>query len=317
MSRLFIVGHPGLYGGASTELRSQIHLWAKAFPEIELHIIPTSPGYESEALYQEMLSLGVKYHEALDFTSILPSDAVINFCSREFLENVHVIHHYSRRIMWANCMTWVFPKEEELARKNYIKFYLYQRPQVRDNHKIKLSSLGSMGEFIHFIPYFYNGGIKFREGKDQVKVHIGRISRQDADKFSKDTNLIYDLIYAQPKLKEGHYLGWGANSLAKIGKPQDWIKTYPDQNSFAVHDFYERMDMIVQSTDTFENLPRIGFEAMAAGVPLVVDNRGGWQYMIEHGVNGFLCNDVPDFVYWSSKLARDIDLRIKRCGQHL
>ncbi|MEG1937685.1 MAG: hypothetical protein RR138_01215 [Akkermansia sp.] len=37
----------------------------------------------------------------------------------------------------------------------------------------------------------------------------------------------------------------------------------------------ERCHIILQPTDTTENWPRIGFEAMASGSVLIVDKRGG------------------------------------------
>ena len=57
------------------------------------------------------------------------------------------------------------------------------------------------------------------------------------------------------------------------------------------------------STDTFENLPRVGFEAMASGSVLVVDRKGGWELQVEHGVTGWLPRSDREFAYNSSRLA--------------
>ena len=86
MKNLFIVGFPGLYGGAGTELHHQIILWSKAFQKIKLFIIPTFNGYKNEPLYKEMIDLGVTILDVMDFSSITGDDAVINFCSKEFLQ---------------------------------------------------------------------------------------------------------------------------------------------------------------------------------------------------------------------------------------
>jgi glycosyltransferase involved in cell wall biosynthesis len=48
---------------------------------------------------------------------------------------------------------------------------------------------------------------------------------------------------------------------------------------------------------------------MHTGKPLVVDNRGGWQYMIDHNKTGFLCNNERDFIYYGSILAYEPELR--------
>lgn len=48
---------------------------------------------------------------------------------------------------------------------------------------------------------------------------------------------------------------------------------------------------------------------MYSGCPLVVDNRGGWKHIIQHGYNGFLCHNTDDFIKWSSILTKDYNLR--------
>jgi len=308
MRKLFVLGYPSEYGGAGSELRHQIHLWIKAFPELEINIIPTQTGHENEPLRPEMLSMGVKIHETpMDFSVIAPEDAIISFCSSKFLENLKEISQFTRRTMWVNCMTWLFKLEKRHARDNYIQFYLYQRPQVRDLHQKELAQRGATGQFLHFKPYFSEEGWSYGI-KEQEKFHIGRISRQDADKFSKDTLHIYEYI-TSPRWKQGHFLGFDLRSQEKIGKPFDWINTYKDQKEFSVKDFYRSVDIIVQPSDTTENLPRIGFESMFSGKPLVVDDRGGWQHMLRHGVDGFLCKTPQEFIYWGTRLAFEYDLR--------
>jgi len=54
-----------------------------------------------------------------------------------------------------------------------------------------------------------------------------------------------------------------------------------------------------------ENWPRIGLEAMAAGVPLVVQNQWGWREMVRHGVTGFLCDSDQELAYYTAQLAYD------------
>ena len=309
MRKLFILGFPSMYGGAGAELYHQIHLWRKAFPEIELHIIPTNIGFTNEQLYKEMLDLGVTMEEPMNFSVITKDDAIINFCSKDFLINLEKIKLFTSRIMWSNCMTWLFDLEKLKAHKDIIRFYLYQRPQVRDDHQKELEKLGASGHFIHFVPYFESSMLDFSVNHGE-KINLGRISRSDADKFSRNTLHIYEYIVS-PKFKQGRFLGWNDKLVDKIGKPYEWIKTYTNQHELPVKDFYKLTDIIVQPTDTTENWPRIGFEAMYSGKPLLVDNRGGWQYMIDHGVNGFLCDSPRDFIYWGSRLCYEPELREK------
>ncbi len=307
MKNLFIVGHPSEYGGAGSELYCQIKLWKKAFPDIQLWIIPTMQNVFNEPLYREMLNLGIEYCDVRDYSVIESEDAVINFCSSQFLDDLEEINKFTKRVMWVNCMTYVFANEKKKAKENLISHYLYQRDGVLKDHQRIIEKVGGVAKFIRFNPYFDSEKLAFSV-KDSEKTNIGRISRADADKFAKSTLHIYEYIVS-PKVKHGHFLGFSSKSQEKIGKPHSWITTYANQHALSVKDFYNTVDFIVQPTDTTENLPRIGFEAMYSGKPLVVDNRGGWQTMIEHGVSGFLCDTPRDFIYWGSRLSYEPELR--------
>ena len=48
---------------------------------------------------------------------------------------------------------------------------------------------------------------------------------------------------------------------------------------------------------------------MASGSVLIVDNRGGWRQMVEHGKTGWLCSNERDFIYYASKMACEPNLR--------
>lgn len=312
--RLFIHGFPGAYGGASVELHHQIKCWHKM--GLDLHIIPTMNGYKNEPLYQEMLSLNVTIHESNDFSSIKKEDAIINFCSRTFLEKLPEIVKYTRRTIFVNCMTWIFgaksvgyEKNEEWNHKEgNIAFSLYQRPQIKEQHEAILRQFRSQAQFLNFKPYFDPGSVKFNPDRNFDRFSIGRISRQDADKFTKNLWHIWEGVHS-PIMKQGIVLGWDERSERKCGKPLGWVKTHINQTSLPVKDFWSSVNIILQPTETTENWPRIGFEAMYAGVPLIVDNRGGWKYLIEHGKTGFLCNHERDFMYYASHLAYNPELR--------
>ena len=87
------------------------------------------------------------------------------------------------------------------------------------------------------------------------------------------------------------------------GKPPDWVETFHDQKALPQQEFYRRCHIVLQPTDTTENWPRIGFEAMASGSVLIVDKRGGWEQMIEHGRTGWLCESPGDFIACATKMA--------------
>jgi glycosyltransferase involved in cell wall biosynthesis len=106
-----------------------------------------------------------------------------------------------------------------------------------------------------------------------------------------------------PVLKEGLILGWDHRAQQRFGRaPDSYIRTLPE-GAISQQSFYAFCEAIIMTTETFENLPRVGFEAMASGSILVVDNRGGWKLQVEDGVTGWLCRDDREFVYKASRCA--------------
>jgi hypothetical protein len=308
VQRLFVNGFPGLYGGAATELHHQILAWRSM--DLEVHIIAGDAGYPNEPLYPEMLQLGVKIHPPGAWDVLQPGDPILGFCNGEFLNALPEIREHTRRTVFINCMTWLFDREKERMAQDMIAMFLYQNEAVRQNHKAQLQQINpaSAARFLTFKPYFDTAKFPFTAQRPTSFFGCGRISRQDADKFSKNTLHIYEYFVA-PVFKRGLFLGFDQRSQGKIGKPYDWIRTARDQTEVSQQEFYKHCDIILQPTDTTENWPRIGFEAMSSGSVLIVDNRGGWRQMIEHGKTGWLCNHERDFIYYASKMAYEPDLR--------
>jgi len=307
-NKVYVYGFPGLYGGAGTELHHQIIVWCKM--GMDVHIIPTNAGYKNEPLFGEMVGLGVTIHEHNNFEVIEKGSPVLGFCNSEFLDNLPQIYHYSRNPVFVNCMTWLFDKEKMWAAEGLIKGFLYQNGEVLEKNMPLLKALNptSDAKFLEFNPYFEPSKFPFISDRDEKTFGIGHISRQDADKFSKDTLHIWEYCVA-PVPKRGVILGFDERSEKKIGKPMDWIKTYSDQSKLSQQDFYKQCDIILQPTDTTENYPRVGFEAMSSGSILIVDDRGGWRKQVKHGVTGWLCKNDREFIYYASKMAFEPELR--------
>jgi hypothetical protein len=277
---------------------------------MDVHIIPTNAGYKGEPLYGEMISLGVTIHNFNKFEEIERGCPVLGFCNSEFLDNMPQLYHYSRKPVFVNCMTWLFDKEKFWATEGLIKGFLYQNGEVLQKNMPLLKELNPNmdAKFLEFNPYFEPSKFPFISNRDESTFGIGHISRQDADKFASSTLHIWEYCVA-PVLKRGVMLGFNENSEKKIGKPMDWIKTYVDQGKLSQQDFYKQCDIILQPTDTTENYPRIGFEAMSSGSILIVDDRGGWRKQVKHGVTGWLCKNDREFIYYASKMAFEADLR--------
>ena len=307
IQRIFVHGFPSLYGGAGTELHHQIIVWRKL--GLQVHLIPSWECIR-EPLYEEMVRLGVIMHAPCDWECLRPGDPILSFCNADFLRALPEIRKHTRRTIFVNCMTWLFNKEKEAMQKGQIAMFLYQNEAVRQSVMPTLRKLNddAQVQFLTFKPYFHAEAFPFITERAADFFGCGRISRQDADKFAANTLRIYDSFVA-PLPKHGLFLGFDQRSEKKIGRPFDWIQIAHNQREVSQQAFYKHCRIILQPTDTTENWPRIGFEAMASGSVLIVDNRGGWQQMVQHGKTGWLCDNERDFIYYASKMAYEPNLR--------
>lgn len=297
LDALCVIGHPGRVGGADTELDHQIRCWLAM--GIEVHICHTAI-VDATMKQMGLEELGCVYHSARDWSSIEGMHC-ISFCNADFLTALPEIKKHARSTTFVNCMSWNFDKEIEAQENGLIDFHLYQTQHSFEKVSPKLKDKGEYRP-LFFVPYFDASDLPFIEDRPQDRFRFGRISRDDAHKYSDRQLWIYETMTA-PVLKEGILLGWGRNANQKFGgRPEGFLHALPP-NAISQKAFYQDCEAIIMSTETFENLPRVGFEAMASGSILVVDNRGGWKLQVEDGVTGWLCDDDREFVYKATRCA--------------
>lgn len=64
-----------------------------------------------------------------------------------------------------------------------------------------------------------------------------------------------------------------------------------------------------------ENWPRVGLEAMAVGVPIVAEHRGGWPEMVTHLKTGMLGHSHGEIARHVIRLAHGEALRLRIASQ--
>jgi glycosyltransferase involved in cell wall biosynthesis len=88
-------------------------------------------------------------------------------------------------------------------------------------------------------------------------------------------------------------MGWNRELEQYCGLPPQWAECLPE-NSLPAADFMARCHcLICPNGNDVENWPRVGLEAMSAGVPLLVDDKGGWQEMLAG--SGQFCRSAADY----------------------
>ncbi|WP_430454579.1 glycosyltransferase [Rhodopirellula europaea] len=303
IDEICVVGFPSRLGGADTELDHQIRVWQHL--GLKVHLIHTAQ-LDHNCHLMRMSERGCVIHAPCDWNACTGKH-VISYCNAGFLENLEEISSKAKSTTFVNCMTWLFEKEKDCHRRGLIDFFVYQTDHAMDKVAHDLRTLNPNYRPHKIKPYFHLDEFPMIDGRDEDTFRFGRLSRSDPAKFHPSQLWIYEAMVA-PVLKSGVMLGVDAGIRAKIGHEPDWIRAYPP-GELSAQEVYRHSHCIIQATETYENLPRIGFEAMASGCLLIVDDRGGWRELVQHGKTGFLCSDERAFVYYSSRAAYESNER--------
>jgi hypothetical protein len=141
---------------------------------------------------------------------------------------------------------------------------------------------------------------------------VGRHSRDDAIKFSPDFIMLFEQMEI-PDLQV-RVLGFHPaveTALAKRSfafKHTYWVMP---KNTIPVWRFLRFLDLFVYKTadDFSETCPLVILEAMAAGIPVVAERKGGICDLVQHGETGFLCAESADYKQAVERLYGDAALR--------
>jgi hypothetical protein len=311
---IFVIGYPSEYGGADTELWHTLRLWRRF--GLAVTAVPTwRPDPEQQ---RRLLSIGVPTVTAngpSDLASIpgLAGSTVIAFCNGEFLKHAELFRELGCRIVWANCMTWVFPHERAYHEKYgpfdaYIFQSGFQRESLASFYKEygaseqRFFSIHGALDFndYHFAPCSHQPGQTFV---------IGRIARDDLDKWSSNLWPIYSAVPYHHK--RARVMAWSPRLTEKCGAPPEWAEPLPARAEPAQQFFSQLHCMLAINGGAKENWPRAGLEAMACGVPVVAQRQWGWCEMVIHGITGFLGRDDHELAFFTAALAYDETLRIE------
>jgi glycosyltransferase involved in cell wall biosynthesis len=310
--KLFVVGYPSDYGGADTELWHTLRLWRDGGIEVEL--IPT--WFASEKWQRRCHSIGIHTHLGRtpeDLLSVpgLADSVVVSFCNGEFLKHSHRFQEIGCRVVWASCMTFFFVAEQlHLEKHRPFDAYVFQSEYQRDALFPHLVPFGVRDSTCHLI----RGYLDVKEFPFRPKPYVpgsefvlGRITRQDPGKWHPDSWQILDRISCPKRFR---LMGWGPQLHEHLGTPPSYVETL-DPCQERSSDFLGSLHCVLSPNGALrENWPRLGLEAMASGVPLIVDDAGGWREMIRHGETGFLARAPDEFATYVERLVANDDQRL-------
>lgn len=301
-------------GGANTELWHTLKLWRGA--GIAVTLIPTWPGHMANPdPWQDRIGkLGCRVirttPQDLHRVPGLPGSIVVSFCNTRFLEAAGAFQGLGCPIVWVNCMVWPFPQERRrLHTHDLFDRYVFHCEYQRTKYVPALRKHGytdGIGTIIH-------GAFDPAEFPERIKRHpsgerfiIGRLSRASPDKFPQD---LWEQYHKIPHPCSVRVMGWGAELQDRCGPAPKWAQTLEECQE-TPQDFFAAIHALVPGFGALaaENWPRVGLEAMAAGVPIVAENRGGWPELL--GDAGILVDSIDEQAYRVGRLAYDEQYRI-------
>ncbi len=151
--------------------------------------------------------------------------------------------------------------------------------------------------------------MRIKRDENPSMITIGKLSNDNPKKFPKDLIDIFDEIHEDYPDRVQFIIVGGKKYY---GEDQKFRCLMPDFGEMPVEEFYRICDILVYKncdslTDTWS---RVVTEAMASGVAVVAENKGGPAEQIDHSKNSLLCDSKEGFIVGISFLIDNPDLRM-------
>lgn len=137
---------------------------------------------------------------------------------------------------------------------------------------------------------------------------IGKVSNDNKEKFPLDLIDIFEEVQKQSERKILFYIVGGSKYYPDApSRLKNLIM--PEVGSIPIEQIYADMDILVYKTNIIETWGRVITEAMASGLAIVAENKGGIIEQIDHNKNGFLCSTNEQFVLYTCNLIEQNGIR--------
>lgn len=143
---------------------------------------------------------------------------------------------------------------------------------------------------------------------NKKKIMIGKVSNDNKDKFPNDLIDIFEEVQNKSD-RELQFCIIGGNKYYQDAASRLKNLIMPEVGSVPIEKIYMNIDILVYKTNVIETWGRVITEAMASGLAIVAENKGGIKEQIDHNRNGFLCSNNKQFISYTLKLIQDNQLR--------
>jgi hypothetical protein len=315
-----VLGCPGPVGGARVESGHTILLWRRM--GIDVTVIPTGgDNWRIPADNPWMARLdatGCRLVEAgpLEWATVpgLAGGIVSAWCNGQVSKHWAILHALGCRLVWSPCMCYTQPAEDHAFMHHGPPAAVHFQSRHQESRLAETCDRWNVPSNRQFL---IRGALELADFPFRPLVHrwrwpfhCGRLARAAEAKWPQDLWQMLSPVRSHGVDLRVFAQGWSEGARIKAGSLPPWAVGWPqdtlDSRSFlaACHAL-----LCVNGGDE-ENWPRVGLEAMAAGVPVIAEKLWGWPEMIDHGVTGLLCHTPADVVDAIIRLEKDADFRM-------
>jgi glycosyltransferase involved in cell wall biosynthesis len=322
-------------GGCGTEALGAIELLRSRNVPARMIVPPDDPIIENGNVAADYLrKIGV---ELVQYQPGMFKDCKVLMSFGEGCRMFPLVKEHNDRpayIVYSDCMYCATDDEISWQKEGLIDEFFFQTQRLSDACGPTISRRSQKAVTYHkgyraFINV--NSGympLRFSVDRPEDTFTVAKVCRDDPDKWHSETCRMWCGINAPGTTKvEVEVFGWGEKAAEKIGDPTDpnnkWHGQINAKLNGHVHDpkemadLYSRAHVLLHVADyTWEEaMSRAFLEAIAAGVVIITDNRGGAQDLIRDGETGFLVDTPDEASFRASQLAFDPKLRRAVAGQ--
>jgi len=313
---IFLADLPNPLGGANQERGETALLFRRYGVDVTcLHFPSCHCGGETQQLTDdnpwikrmEEAGIGLVGGESGKMSEVpgLPGSIILGMCCQHVLHNWPELHGLGCRLVWSPAMNFTRPVETEAFRVCPPTAVHFQSQYQFDEISGEYSDWGCK-EFVRAYGAFEPLRHLSLDREPEGPFVIGRLARKCRTKWTPHLWRMLSAVRERVPIR-ALCQGWDEHLTAHCGEPPDWAECLAP-NTISAQDFLSRCHaLICPNWSVQENWPRVGLEAMSVGVPLVVDDAGGWEEML--GPAGIRCQTLGDYVPALVRLATDEDYR--------
>jgi glycosyltransferase involved in cell wall biosynthesis len=223
---------------------------------------------------------------------------VLGMCNPQFITLAPRLKRQGCRLVYLPCMTFVQHAELSfLCDGGQIDAWVFQSEFQCGRWQSTLEQFGQAERARLIRGAFDVSEFPFRRRpapKPGEPFVVGRLSRPDPAKYPAD---LWQILEAVPNV-HARVMGWSAAVERHVGRPPPSLSVeILRTNAEPARTFLDSLDVLLQVGGTAEeNWPRVGLEAMATGVPIIAEDRGGWPEMIRSGQDGILVSSTASAI---------------------